>query len=129
MSISSAAKRQGIFYPTAKAINKVFKTEGRVHKKAFRASRGRKGSLLDRGAPQEQGQSQIPQYRFISGPITLKPTSRAPLSHEEEQNKSSGDDPMQAQHDGSSSRNKRVKLKRGVERHEIRLNSAAIDEK
>ena len=33
-SISEAAKRIGIFYPTAKAINRIFKSENRVVKKS-----------------------------------------------------------------------------------------------
>ena len=36
MNISQAAKATGIFYPTAKAINKVFRLTGRTDKKLHR---------------------------------------------------------------------------------------------
>ena len=36
MSISKAAQQTGIFYPTAKAINKVYLLENRVAKKSHR---------------------------------------------------------------------------------------------
>lgn len=35
-SISQAAQKMGIYYPTAKAINKVFRKEQRVQKRDFR---------------------------------------------------------------------------------------------
>lgn len=77
MSISCAAKRQGIFYPTAKAINKVFKTEGRVHKKAFRCSKASRSLSIAAKKRADKGNTQvIPQYRCISGPITLVPRAR-----------------------------------------------------
>lgn len=37
-SISRAAKSVGIYYPTAKAINKVYVREHRVQKKTFRST-------------------------------------------------------------------------------------------
>ena len=36
LSIVKAAESTGIYYPTAKAINKVYKREHRVQKRAFR---------------------------------------------------------------------------------------------
>lgn len=36
MSIVKAAKLTGIYYPTAKVINKVFKSENRIQKRDFR---------------------------------------------------------------------------------------------
>ena len=36
MSIVKAAEATGIYYPTAKAINKVYKIEHRVAKRSFR---------------------------------------------------------------------------------------------
>jgi transposase len=37
-SISTAAKMAQIYYPTAKAINKVYLRENRVNKKTFRST-------------------------------------------------------------------------------------------
>jgi transposase len=36
MSIVKAAEVTGVYYPTAKAINKVYKNENRVQKRSFR---------------------------------------------------------------------------------------------
>ena len=41
-SISEAAKRTGIFYPTAKAINRIFRSENRIEKKSTSSYQRRK---------------------------------------------------------------------------------------
>ena len=43
LNISQAAKQLEIYYPTAKMINKVYRTTGRIDKKLHRARRSKTG--------------------------------------------------------------------------------------
>lgn len=91
-SIIRAAEATGIYYPTAKAINKVFKQESRVQKRTFRYRTKKEDEELgvvrnkipiERLAGSELSQDEKVRLtcgvRSIPKKDRLRPTTRVPL--------------------------------------------------